>query len=88
MNFKDSIKEEEQKRFFSKEVSRTLLEWMETVVETGSGAGARIEGYRIAGKTGTSQKARNGIYTNKKVCSFIATLPVNDPKYMVLVVIR
>ncbi len=87
LNFKDSIKEEEQKRFFSKEVSRTLLEWMETVVETGSGAGVRIEGYRIAGKTGTSQKARNGIYTNKKVCSFIATLPVNDPKYMVLVVI-
>ena len=60
---------------------------METVVENGSGVGARIDGYRIAGKTGTSQKAKNGVYTRKKVCSFVATLPVNDPKYVVLVVI-
>jgi len=29
----------------------------------------------------------NGSYTNKKVCSFVATLPVNDPKYIVLVVV-
>ena len=47
----------------------------------------KIEGYRIAGKTGTSQKAINGSYTSKKVCSFVATLPVNDPKYVVLAVI-
>ena len=45
-----------------------------SVVENGSGAGTRIEGYRIGGKTGTSQKAKNGIYTSKKVCSFVATL--------------
>ena len=60
---------------------------METVVEYGSGSGVRIDGYRIAGKTGTSQKAKNGIYTDEKVCSFVATLPVNNPKYIVLVVI-
>ena len=59
---------------------------MESVVEKGSGVGAKIDGYRIGGKTGTSQKALNGIYTNKKICSFIATLPINDPKYIVLVV--
>ena len=60
---------------------------MESVVEKGSGEGSRIDGYRIAGKTGTSHKALNGTYTSKKVCSFVATLPVNDPKYVVLVVI-
>ena len=47
----------------------------------------KIKGYRIAGKTGTSQKALNGSYSSKKVCSFVATLPVNDPKYAVLVVV-
>ena len=57
---------------------------MESVVDKGSGSGVKIEGYRIAGKTGTSQKALNGSYTSKKVCSFVATLPVNDPKYAVL----
>ena len=60
---------------------------MESVVEYGSGFGSRIDGYRIGGKTGTSQKAIDGIYTSKKVCSFIASFPVNDPKYIVLVVI-
>ena len=60
---------------------------METVVEKGSGIGAKIDGYRIGGKTGTSQKAINGVYSSKKVCSFVATLPINDPKYVVLVVI-
>ena len=76
-----------RKQFFSHEVSKTVLEWMEGVVEKGSGSGAKIEGYRIAGKTGTSQKAFNGSYTSKKVCSFVAILPVNAPKYVVLVVV-
>ena len=60
---------------------------METVVEIGTGNGSKIDGYRIGGKTGTSQKAINGVYTTKKVCSFVATLPINDPKYLVLVVV-
>ena len=76
-----------KKQFFSNDVSKTVLEWMESVVDKGSGSGARIDGYRIAGKTGTSQKAINGSYTSKKVCSFVATLPVNNPKYIVLVVV-
>ena len=87
LNFKHHHKNNSQEEIFSEEVSRTVLEWMETVVDKGSGVGAKIEGYRIGGKTGTSQKAINGIYTSKKVCSFVATLPVNNPKYVVLVVI-
>ena len=87
LNFKDPPVSNFKKQLFSKEVSRIVLEWMESVVETGSGVGARIDGYRIAGKTGTSQKAKNGVYTSQKVCSFVATLPANDPKYVVLVII-
>ena len=87
LNFKDQIKNYSQKEIFSNDVSRIILEWMETVVDSGSGVGAKIEGYRIGGKTGTSQKALNGVYTSKKVCSFVATLPINDPKYVVLVVV-
>jgi len=86
-SFKERVSENPKKQFFSHEVSKTVLEWMETVVDKGSGSGAKIEGYRIAGKTGTSQKALNGSYTSKKVCSFVATLPVNDPKYVVLVIV-
>ncbi len=85
--FKERFNKNPKKQFFSHEVSRTVLEWMESVVDKGSGSGVKIEGYRIAGKTGTSQKALNGSYTSKKVCSFVAILPVNDPKYAVLVVV-
>jgi len=85
--FKEKSNKNPKKQFFSHEVSKTVLEWMESVVDKGSGSGVKIEGYRIAGKTGTSQKALNGSYTSKKVCSFVATLPVNDPKYAVLVVV-
>jgi len=85
--FKERVNKNPKKQFFSNEVSKTVLEWMESVVDKGSGSGVKIEGYRIAGKTGTSQKALNGSYTSKKVCSFVATLPVNDPKYTVLVVV-
>jgi len=86
-NFKKRESENSRKQFFSYEVSQTVLEWMESVVDKGSGSRAKIKGYRIAGKTGTSLKALNGSYTSKKVCSFVATLPVNDPKYVVLVVV-
>ena len=85
--FQEKVNNNSKKQIFSNDVSQTVLEWMESVVEKGSGSGAKIEGYRIAGKTGTSQKALNGSYTNIKVCSFVATLPVNNPKYVVLVVI-
>ena len=85
--FNERVNKNPKKQFFSYEVSKTVLEWMESVVDKGSGSSAKIEGYRIAGKTGTSLKASNGSYTSKKVCSFVATLPVNDPKYAVLVVV-
>jgi len=85
--FKERSNKNPKKQFFSREVSKTVLEWMESVVDKGSGSGVKIEGYRIAGKTGTSQKALNGLYTDKKVCSFIATLPVSNPKYVVLVIV-
>ena len=70
------------------EVTDTVMAWMESVVEKGSGKGAKTPGYRIAGKTGTAQKALNGIYLpGAKICSFVATLPVEDPRYVVLVVV-
>ena len=70
------------------EVTKTVIDWMETVVDKGSGRGLKIPGYRIGGKTGTAQKARNGVYIpGARICSFVAVLPVEDPRYVVLVVV-
>lgn len=69
-------------------VTKTVLSWMESVVDEGSGQGVKTPGYRIGGKTGTAQKALNGIYLpGAKICSFVATLPIEDPRYVVFVVV-
>ncbi len=72
----------------SQEASQILNQMLENVVSQGSGKHAYIEGYRVAGKTGTAQKYKDGVIAQGKyVSSFVGYFPANSPKYIALVVI-
>lgn len=66
----------------SKETSEKVLSMMESVVAEGTGKNAKVAGYRIGGKTGTSE---DGVNTNKYVTSFLGVAPIEDPEVVLLV---
>ncbi len=71
-------------RVISEETSKTMREILETVVSspTGGGRNAYIKGYRIGGKTGTSEKGRNN---DKRIASFVGFAPADDPQIICLI---
>ena len=77
-------------RVMSEETAREMLAMLEAVVDTKDGTGrrARIRGYRVAGKTGTTRKAIDGGYAERRYLSlFTGIAPVSDPRFVVAVVI-
>ncbi|KWX75753.1 stage V sporulation protein D [Paenibacillus riograndensis] len=79
------------RQVISKESARKTGSYLEQVVADqvkGTGRHAYIEGYRVAGKTGTAIKVNGTDYDrNKVLSSFIGYAPVNDPKIAVIVII-
>ena len=69
-------------RVISTTTAENVLSMMETVVAQGTGKNARVKGYSIGGKTGTSE---DGVNTNKYVTSFIGTASISDPEVVILI---
>ncbi len=73
---------QKDERVISQETSEKVLSMMESVVAEGTGKNAKVAGYRIGGKTGTSE---DGVNTNKYVTSFCGVAPIDNPQVVVLV---
>jgi len=73
------------RQVISQKTSEQMCAMLENTVTNGTGQNAYIKGYRVAGKTGTSEKIPRG--NGKYISSFIAFAPANDPKIACLVVL-
>lgn len=85
------LKTEEQvqgERVFSEKETKFLLTLLEGVVADGGASKAKVDGYRVGGKTGTSRKAANGGYGNEYVGLFAGVAPISKPELSVVVVIN
>jgi len=71
----------------SKKTARSVSRMLENVVTDGTGAVAKIPGYRVAGKTGTAERAVNGGYSGYSA-SFIGYAPADDPEIVVQVMLQ
>ncbi|MCI6527507.1 MAG: PASTA domain-containing protein [Clostridiales bacterium] len=77
------------RQVISQQTSETMRTLMEQVVTEGTASAAQTPGYRVGGKTGTSEKLdeydENGQQVKDKIVSFVGVAPIDDPKYVVLV---
>ncbi len=82
----ESFEKEAGRQIVSAETSGTMRMLLEKVVSEGGGAKAQVEGYRIGGKTATSQTLPRG--SGRYIASFVGFSPADDPEVLALVVIH
>ena len=75
-----------KENILSAETSQTLREILEKVVSEGTGKNGKIEGYRIGGKTATSQTLPRG--SGRYIASYIGFAPAPDPQVIALAIVN
>lgn len=73
-------------RTISKETSDRIKVMLEEVISHSYGIETFIPGYKISGKTGTSEKFSNGAKNDKFISSFVGAFPADNPEYVLLIV--
>ncbi|MBR5240148.1 MAG: PASTA domain-containing protein [Clostridia bacterium] len=75
----------EVRQVISSQTSEIMCGLMESVVSEGTGNKAHLEGFRVGGKTGTSEKLPRG--SQKYVASFVGIAPADDPQIAILIIL-
>lgn len=88
LTFRRTNREAQGTQVFRPEVARQMRSMMMgTVAAGGTARRVSVEGYTVAGKTGTANKIENGEYVNKYVASFVGMAPAGQPRIIVAVMI-
>jgi len=76
-------------RVIDKSIAQEVQGMLESVVSKGTGHRAKVPGYRVAGKTGTSHRSQEGGYAeNRYIAVFAGFAPVSDPRLAIAVVVK
>ncbi len=75
---------EQGEQVISRENANKVLNMMQSVVDEGTGKNARVEGYNIGGKTGTSE---DGVNTGKRIASFVGVADTSNPELVMIVIL-
>lgn len=86
-NIVRSVTTDVKRQVISKETSNTLRQMMEAVVETKKGSNAYVPGYRIGGKSGTSQKQKASDDKEDRISSYVAVAPIDKPEIAVYIMV-
>lgn len=88
-NIVQSFEKEPVRQVVSEQTSETVMKMLEGVVANGTGKNAYVPGFRVGGKTGTSEKKLQQAQTGKLeyITSFVAVAPVDDPRIAVIVIL-
>tara|TARA_B100000686_G_scaffold131466_1_gene138400 strand:- start:109 stop:1833 length:1725 start_codon:yes stop_codon:yes gene_type:complete len=80
---------EKKEKIVSSKTSDSINSILRKVVKNKEGTAnfANIDGFSVGGKTGTALKSLNGVYTEKKLNTFVSVFPINNPKYVLLVIL-
>lgn len=87
---KKKFEREVVRQVLSEKTAKLMAQLLQSVVTNGSGNRAYLEGYRVAGKTGTAQKVspgQKGYSTGKVMASFIGFAPADNPRILTLVIL-
>ncbi len=76
---------EVKRQVISQETSEIMAGYLQDVVSLGTGQNAYVAGYRIGGKTATTEKQPKG--SDNRIASFVGVAPMDDPQYAVMVLI-
>ncbi len=77
-----------ESQIISRETSHKVRRLLRSVVQYGTGKNAEAPGYRVGGKTGTAEKISGRGYSDKaRIASFMGAFPMDDPRYVVLVML-